>query len=323
MGMVGMDAAEKQKGLIHRALSAKQSEDYVLAAQLYDEAITMGEHGYLSQAYYSKGVLAMEVKRYDQALHCFQKAVGLTPEYEKAWVNLGCVLLTFDRHEEALYAFEKAHNLVPDQAHLLFNRAYSLNRLGRYREAHIILKNLTANDEMAKEVAAALNEDGYKLYSETGLCSLQLGDLQNALHFFRRAFNLNTSEYQVCYNLAYIYDSLRDFDQAILFYDLSIALDPNEYKGYQGKACTYIHMRRYDDALQLITRAINISPDNFEAYYNLACIYAGQRERENMINAIHKTIELAPPAFNVKTIFRKDEDFSAFNNDPGFLEVTS
>jgi tetratricopeptide (TPR) repeat protein len=141
MRNVGTNTAEKQKSLIQQGLNEKQSGNYLLASQLYDEAIDMGGQGYLASAYYSKGVLTMEQKQYDHALNCFQEAVSLDPEYEKAWVNLGSVWLAFNRHAEALDAFERAHELMPNQVYPLFNRAYSLNRLGRYREAYVVLKN--------------------------------------------------------------------------------------------------------------------------------------------------------------------------------------
>lgn len=322
MENVGTSTGEKQNGLIQMALKAKHADDHSLAFDLYNQAIKMGDHGYLAQAYYNKGVLWLDQHQHRDALNCFQEAVSLDPDYEKAWVNLGSVYLFFDQYKEALYAFERAHGLVPDQVHSLFNRGYALNRLGRYREASNILKNLIVREEKFKDVIGVMGEEAYRLYSEAALSSLQLGDHQNALHYFRKAFNLNTGDYQVCYNLAFIYDHVKDFEQAILFYDLSIALDPNQHKGYQGKACTYIHMKKYNDALQWIARSINLSPENFEAYYNLACIYAGQGEQENMINAIAKTIELAPRGLDIKAIFRNDADFAAFTNDAAFLQVT-
>jgi tetratricopeptide (TPR) repeat protein len=288
-----------------------------LAFQLYDQAIQLGDRGFLSQAYYNKGVLAFENDSLHEALDCFQKAIAVDPDYEKAWVNLGNIFLRFERHQEALDAFRNAQAILPDQVTSLFNTAMTLNRLNKFDDAWKILSSLVARDEKTQEVRSALDEKAYLLYSEAGLACLQLNNSKQALHFFSRAFNLNSSDYQIVYNIAFIYDRLKDYDQALLFYDLSIALD--EFKGYQGKACTYIHLKKFEDALELISKAINIAPDNFEGYYNLACIYSGLNQKANLINAVRRVYELAPAGIPLANIFRSDPDFSAYHYDADFV----
>lgn len=312
-----------QARLIEDALDAKRQKNLELSLQLYDQAIELGDRGFLAEAHYNKGVLALEREHREVALQCFQDALSVNPDYEKAWVNLGSVLLFYNRNKEALYAFEKAHALVPDQVISLFNKGYALNRLNRYAEALKIFSNLVSRNEKTKEVSQVLASRAHELYSETGLACLQLGMINDALHFFRMSFNLNSDDFLVCYNLAFLYDQLHQYDEALLFYDLSIALDPDQFKGYQGKACTLIHLKRYEDALDSISRSISLDPDNFEGYYNLACIYGGLLQKDNMIMAIEKALSLAPPNLGLKLILRKDPDFEQFSSDPEFVRITS
>src|SRR5688572_11724773 len=100
MANVGTETHKKQKDIIEQALSAKHAGNRTLAMELYDEAIKLGEQGFLASAYYNKGVLAMEETYHNEALMCFQEAVALNPDYEKAWVNLGTVQLFYQNHRE-------------------------------------------------------------------------------------------------------------------------------------------------------------------------------------------------------------------------------
>jgi tetratricopeptide (TPR) repeat protein len=315
--------SQSQKILIHDALDAKSKKDFAKAKALYESAIALGDQGYLAHAYYNKGVLHTELSEPQEALRCFQEAVSINPVYEKAWVNLGSVLLQFDRYREALYAFEKAESILPDQMITQFNKGFALNRLGRYKDALKALANLAHQCEKSKEVLDSFGPDGFRLYRETGLAYLQLGELKAASHYFRLAFNLNSGDFETSFNLGLICDQQKEYTESMLFYDVAIAIDRHHFKGYQGKACTLIHMKRYTEALDYIVRAIELAPDNFEPFYNLSCIYAGLGQRENLMNALRKTLKLAPAEIRLGTIIRNDPDFQSFKDDPEFKTITA
>jgi Flp pilus assembly protein TadD len=54
------------------------------------------------------------LKRYDDAIRSFRKAIQIEPSYATAWKNLGLALRSQRREAEADEAFQKAHDLGLD-----------------------------------------------------------------------------------------------------------------------------------------------------------------------------------------------------------------
>jgi tetratricopeptide (TPR) repeat protein len=323
--------SNQQGQLVDQGIHEKQKGNFDQAIELYDQAINMGEEGYLSKAYYNKGVLLDQcLSKPKEALACYEQAISMDPEYQKAWHNIGHVLLNLNEYQEALYAFEESLALSPDDVFSLFNMAYALNRLTRQREALDILKLLEEREVKNGDVYNKLQSNLYVFFSELGNSYLAVNNIARAYEYFEKAFALldnafkkNEQEYAICYNIAFIADHFKDYDKALGFYDKAISINENEAKGYQGKACTYIHTKQFKDALILIEKAIALNPKNFEAYYNQACAYAGISDKKNMLMAVQKTIELAPQRIQIYNHIKNDPDFKEYVNDKDFIELTN
>ena len=55
-----------------------------------------------------------ELKRYDEAIACYDKALTLKPDYAEGWSNKGIVLKELKWYEEAIACYDKALTLKPD-----------------------------------------------------------------------------------------------------------------------------------------------------------------------------------------------------------------
>ncbi len=62
------------------------------------------------------------LKRYDEALACYEKAIGVKPDFVQAMNNRGVTLRALGRIDEALASFDEALTLKPDFAKALSNR---------------------------------------------------------------------------------------------------------------------------------------------------------------------------------------------------------
>ncbi|MEQ8173258.1 MAG: tetratricopeptide repeat protein, partial [Candidatus Eremiobacterota bacterium] len=59
---------------------------------------------------------------YKEALECYDKALGLKPDYDVAWNFKGEVLYKQGKHEEALSCFNEALKIDPAYKHAKKNR---------------------------------------------------------------------------------------------------------------------------------------------------------------------------------------------------------
>ncbi len=300
--------------LVNEGILQMKEGQYQKAESLFNKAIIL-EGQYLSKAYYNKGVLLQNhLNDIKEAMLCYIEATTLNPDYGYAWHNLGETLLHYNRYNDALQMFITAIETIPEDLNPRIGLAHTFNRLQEYESAIETLEPLLDQQGIKDNHMA-------KIQSEYGLALLQTNRVPEAYDHFKKAFQLNENDYQVCYNIAFISDMFKNYAEALSFYDKAIAVNTNEAKGYQGKACTYIHMREYQEALPYIQKAIALSPKNFEGYYNLACIHAGLGEEEALLDAIKKTIELAPPQIGIEKHIQKDPDFLPYSKNEGFMSV--
>ena len=64
----------------------------------------------------------MELKRLEEALASYDKAIALKPDYAEAFNNRGIALRQLKRFDEALASYDKAIALKPDYADAFNNR---------------------------------------------------------------------------------------------------------------------------------------------------------------------------------------------------------
>jgi tetratricopeptide (TPR) repeat protein len=82
-------------------------------------------------AWYNKGITFDNLKRYEEALEAFDKAVELVPKDVANWNIKGFALGNLERYEEALEASEKAIDLDPQNASAWYIKALALDNLGK------------------------------------------------------------------------------------------------------------------------------------------------------------------------------------------------
>ena len=77
----------------------------------------------------------MELKRLEEALASYDRALTVRPDYAEALYNRGNTLHELKRFEEALASYDRALTVRPDYAEALYNRGLILHELKRFEEA--------------------------------------------------------------------------------------------------------------------------------------------------------------------------------------------
>jgi len=120
----------------------KDAYDLILLGFSYEEASQcLGDNRpnqNCAEIWHRKGLELQKLKRYNEALKCFDKAIQLEPNNAVYWLNKGVALRNLGRSEEALQCYDKVIQLKPDNDMLCLsweNKGFALEDLGRYKEA--------------------------------------------------------------------------------------------------------------------------------------------------------------------------------------------
>ena len=73
----------------------------------------------------NRGIVLVNLKRYEDALYSFDRAVSLNPDDDRAWHNRGIVLaINLKRYEDALQSYGQAVSLNPYDEQTWSRRKY-------------------------------------------------------------------------------------------------------------------------------------------------------------------------------------------------------
>ena len=144
-----------------------------------------------AQAYYNRGKALTDLKRLEEAIASYDRAIALKPDYAQAWCNRGNVLNDLENFQQALASYDKAIALKPDYAEAWSNRGTALQYLYRLEEA------LACHDK-----ALALNPDYAEAHCNRGSVLNSIKRPQDALASFNRAIALNPDFAQAHFNRA-------------------------------------------------------------------------------------------------------------------------
>ena len=123
-------AIHNELGLVYRDL-----EEFQLSLDHFKKALELRPE--FPQAWNNMGTAYLLLHQWDQAINCFQMAVGdilyRTPHY--AYNNLGFAYLKKDQYQKAIANFQKALKFSPSFTPACTNMGLALERMNRWEEA--------------------------------------------------------------------------------------------------------------------------------------------------------------------------------------------
>jgi protein O-GlcNAc transferase len=119
--------------LCNRGVTLKELKRFEEALASYDRALTLRPD--YAEALSNRGVTLHELRRFEEALASYDRALTLQPDLAEALSNRGNTLKELKRFEEALASYDRALKVRPDYAAALFNRGNTLKELKRLEEA--------------------------------------------------------------------------------------------------------------------------------------------------------------------------------------------
>jgi len=202
-------------------------------------------------AWNNRGAKFFSLRRYEEAIHCFDQALELDPRYVGAWSNKGAGLGAVGRHDEAIGCYNKALEIDPSLAMAWNNKGQSLNSLGRYEEAASYFDKAL---ELDPGYAAAWNNKSNNFrklgrYEESiqccdkaldlepllvepwmnkGNCLFGLNRWEEAVRCYDRALELGSLFVDLWFSRGLAEDELRNWQEAVFSYGQFLAVAPAE-----------------------------------------------------------------------------------------------
>jgi tetratricopeptide (TPR) repeat protein len=132
-------------------------------------------------------------------------------------------------------------------------------------------KNISPNtQDLPAEVKAQLEElaanpRSIPLNIEMGNTLFDLNRFNEAITFYQRALNLDSSNIEVQIDLAVCFFNLRNVDQAILEMEKALKIDPNHPTGLFNMGIIYYNLGKIDQVRKYWERLTAVHPEGTEA----------------------------------------------------------
>src|SRR5580693_1077954 len=117
------------------ALAAQEQRSGNLRGALDIYNLVLGKIPNCAEIHNNRAAILQLMKRYEEALAGYDRAIAIKPEYVIAHSNRGLTLKQMNRHDEALASYDKALALDPDNDEIHNSRAVLLQQMRRYDEA--------------------------------------------------------------------------------------------------------------------------------------------------------------------------------------------
>ncbi|HLX24657.1 MAG TPA: tetratricopeptide repeat protein [Usitatibacter sp.] len=197
----------------------------------------------------TRGAESLELKRHDEAIAFFDRALELRPRSGETHYNRGLALHALGRHEDAIESFGRAIAARPDLADAYNNRGVAQRDLGNRDEA------LQDYDR-----AISLNPSLAEAHNNRGVVLRELKRNAEALQAYDRAIAVRPGFWQAHSNRGALLGDMGRHAEALESQERAIALRPGFTEAWIRRGITQRDLGRHAESLGSLTRAMQIDP---------------------------------------------------------------
>jgi tetratricopeptide (TPR) repeat protein len=206
--------------------------------------------------FYNEGVQFVIDGKYEESILYFDKAIVKIPKFMKAYYTKGRILGQLKRYDDVIKNSDAALKLNIKQPRILTHKSVALYALKKYKEG---LKIAQLAVQYGNDVSIAY-EARANAYAALGHYELAVSDYDKTLELVDDINNSNNAETYLnrfcpLYNLGRYLEALETCDKA-----LAITTTPNKLPQiYSKKAAVLNKLGRHNEALEDANKALEIS----------------------------------------------------------------
>ncbi|MGA9997963.1 MAG: tetratricopeptide repeat protein [Pyrinomonadaceae bacterium] len=256
----------------NQGLSSLTSGDYEKAVEFFNLAIKQNPGD--AYSYYYLGAAYSALKKYDEVVAAYEKAIRLNPQAADAdtYYNLGGAYFELKNYPEAAKALTKAiaREERNNDAYIDLGDAYS--KMYNWPEA---IKAYNKALEIKPDI------DDPDIYYNLGVAYDAQNQSEKAIEFYQKAIEHNITDAAVAYyKIGFAYYNLNKQPEAVEAFKKELETksdDINAANAYYYLGEYYSEQRKYAEAIEAYKGTIRINPKDDLAYYNLAVAYYNSR----------------------------------------------
>jgi tetratricopeptide (TPR) repeat protein len=244
------------------------------------------------------------------AIASVQKAMDLAPDYWRWPLLLGSYYFSAGKLKEAAEEFQKATQITPDNTLALLDLGLVSIQLDRLDEARV-------NLEKASQL-----EPNYSAFSGLGTLLWMQGKYPESVEMYRKAVDLNPTDYNAWGNLAqgYLWSpggkerAMKAYGKAIELAEAARKDTPEDAQLLAVLGGYYAAVGKADQALPLLRQAAALGPDNPDVLFQAGQGYESLHRRDDAIRLITKALALG----YFSSEFERAPDLASLRSDPRF-----
>ena len=253
-------------------------------------------------ANHNLGVLAVSLRKIEQALPFFQKAIAANPKVPQFWISQINALIKLERISDAKWTFEQAiRNGVDDEgleklANILgiatkdntsasdcYARSVLLRDSGQYNEAITLLTN---------HVEATCEDP--KIFCLLAHCYILKNDASNARLALDKAKYFDPSIAMVGWNEARILLKELDVENALTVVKNTLKFFPDDAEGLGVLGACLRIKGNLEESLKVLNHALNVDNKYAEAFINRGLVHLSLKNKRAALSDLEHAYALKP-----------------------------
>jgi len=252
-----------------------------LAIHHFEKAVTLDPN--FLDAYINLGNVLKEARIFDRAVAAYLRALNLSPNHAVVHGNLACVYYEQGLIDLAIDTYKRAIELQPNFPDAYCNLANALKEKGQVQDAEecytTALRLCPAHADSLNNLANIKREQGF---------------IEEATRLYLKALDVFPEFAAAHSNLASVLQQQGKLNEALMHYKEAIRIQPTFADAYSNMGNTLKEMQDVNGALQCYTRAIQINPAFADAHSNLASIHKDSGNIPEAIQSYRTALKLKP-----------------------------
>jgi len=152
-----------------------------------------------------------------------------------------------------------------------------------------------------------------KQFFKTGNTLFDQRKYTDAITYYDKALQINSTDINVLYNKALALDNLGRLNEAITYYDKVLAIKPDDIDTLNNKGLALDSLGKHNEAITYYDKILDINPNDTDALYNKGLALDSLGKHDEAISYYDKVLEIDPA--DIAALNKKNLTFNNVNKN--------